>query len=124
MFIILALALLVFLLFNTYTQGITVDGYTAKYFTMSQGASEDMFMLMKENGVGESSLKEFIVMEDRLLELEKISICSGIPRLDEAIAVSNTIKERFVGFDFSYHTIHLKQVAEPHKLINRHVSCD
>jgi len=95
----------------------------SKNFHMSQGASAAMYKLMKENGMSDENLRRFVVMEDYLLEIEKLSVCTGIPRLGEATSMSQQIKEYFVGYDFSYHTIHLKQVAEPNKLINKNLSC-
>ena len=37
--------------------------------------------------------------------------------------ISNKIKDIFPKYNFSYHTIHLKQVAEPNKYINILISC-
>ena len=41
----------------------------------------------------------------------------------EAFALSDEIKNRFKGYDFSYHTKHLKQISEPDKIINRNITC-
>jgi hypothetical protein len=46
-------------------------------------------------------------MEDRFLELER----SGHPHIVTATCLSNKIKETFSKYDFSYHTIHLKNIA-------------
>ena len=82
-----------------------------------------MYKLMKENGMSDENLRRFVAMEDYLLEIEKMSVCTGIPRLGEATSVSQQIKDYFVGYDFSYHTTHLKQIAEPNKFINKNLSC-
>ena len=82
-----------------------------------------MFEKMREDGMGPESLKRFIMLEDRLLRVEQTSVCTGNPRVHEAFAISEAIKEGFLGYDFSYHAKHLKQVSEPHKLINRSLRC-
>src|SRR5210317_936754 len=73
--------------------------------------------------MSDENLKRFVIMEDHLLELEKVSVCTGIPRIGEATSMSQQIKDLFMGYDFSYHTFHLKQVADPSRLINKFVSC-
>jgi len=73
--------------------------------------------------MSDENLKRFVIMEDYLLELERVSVCTGIPRLGEATSMSQQIKDLFMGYDFSYHTAHLKQAAEPNKSINKFVSC-
>jgi hypothetical protein len=37
--------------------------------------------------------------------------------------LSNKIKEMFPKYNFSHHTIHLKQIAEPKKSINPYIKC-
>ena len=98
-------------------------GYKTSYFHLSHGESKRIFEKMREDGMGSDSIKRFIMLEDRLLQIEQKSVCSGNPRVHEAFAISKNIKESFLGYDFSYHTKHLKQVAEPHKLINQSVRC-
>lgn len=95
----------------------------SKNFHFSQGASAAVYKAMKENGMSDENLRRFVAMEDYFLEIEKLSVCTGIPRLGEATSVSQQIKDYFIGYDFSYHTIHLKQVAEPNKMINKNLSC-
>lgn len=95
----------------------------SKNFHLSQGASAATYKLMKESGMSDENLRRFVAMEDYLLEIEKMSVCTGIPRLGEATSVSQQIKDYFIGYDFSYHTVHLKQVAEPNKMINKNLSC-
>lgn len=102
---------------------VKVLGYNTTHFHLSQGMSKKMFEQMSADGLSKESLKLFVQLEDRLLKIEQVSVCSGNPREYEAFAVSNMIKDSFVGYDFSYHTIHLKQTAEPNKIINRNVKC-
>jgi|TARA_X000000368_G_scaffold88735_2_gene67680 hypothetical protein len=102
---------------------IIVLGYKTKYFYISDGQSKKMFEKMKKDGMPEESLKQFITMEDRFLSLERKSVCSQISRKFEAFALSDEIKNQFLGYDFSYHAKHLKQISEPEKLINRNISC-
>jgi hypothetical protein len=102
---------------------VTVLGYSTKYFYMSHGESKKMFEQMRKDGIPEESLKEFIMMEDRFLNLERLSVCTETSRKIEAFGLSKQIKEQFLGYDFSYHTKHLKQISEPHKIINRSIVC-
>jgi hypothetical protein len=95
----------------------------SKNFHLTQGASAAVYKAMKETGVSDENLKRFVAMEDYFLEIEKMSVCTGIPRLGEATSVSQQIKDYFIGYDFSYHTTHLKQTAEPNKMINKNLSC-
>ena len=68
----------------------------SKNFHMSDGASAAMYKLMKERGMSDENLRRFVIMEDYLLELEKISVCTGIPRLGEATSMSQQIKDYFL----------------------------
>ncbi len=111
--------ILMYAFFNSPTEQVS----GSKNFHMSDGASAAMYKLMKERGMSDENLKRFVIMEDYLLELEKVSVCTGIPRLGEATSMSQQIKDYFLGYDFSYHTFHLKQVSEPSKIINKFVSC-
>jgi hypothetical protein len=119
--ILLALAFLLF--YVEYEKSISILGYKARHFYISEGESEKMYNRMKEDGLPEESLKEFVMMEDRFLSLEKKSVCSQTSRKLEAFALSDEIKRQFLGYDFSYHTKHLKQISEPEKLINRNITC-
>ncbi|QIG59977.1 hypothetical protein [Dishui Lake phycodnavirus 4] len=95
----------------------------SKYFYMSNGLSVDMYNKMKNDGLSEETLKEFVKMEDRLFELERLSVCTQVSHTTEAIGISQNIRDRFIGYDFSYHGEHLRQVAHPTKLINRKIVC-
>lgn len=102
---------------------VGILGYKTKHFHLSQGMSKKMFEQMRADGLSPESLKLFAMLEDRLLNIEQVSVCSGNPREREAFTVSNQLKDSFVGYDFSHHTIHLKQIAEPHKFINQSIIC-
>ncbi len=102
---------------------VTVLGFSTKYFYMSNGESKKMYEQMRKDGIPDESLKEFIMMEDRLLNLERLSVCTQTSRKIEAFGLSKQIKDGFLGYDFSYHAKHLKQISEPHKLINRSIVC-
>ena len=122
--------ILVILMILYFTLGVTYSdsnvgslGYKTKNFHMSHGMSNKIMNEMKNNGLSEESIKEFIMMEDRLLEIERKAVCSQTARQFEAVGVSDQIKRRFVGYDFSYHAKHIKQASEPEKLINRSITC-
>ena len=102
---------------------VTVLGYSTQYFYMSRGESKNIFEKMRKDGLPDESLKEFIMMEDRFLNLERLSVCTQTSRKMEAFGLSKQITASFLGYDFSYHSKHLKQIAEPHKLINRSIVC-
>ena len=125
--LIVILAILIFLSFttwNTYSQEVNVLRYKSQYFYVSGVQSKRMFDTMsKDPKITLDSIKNFVMLEDRLLKLEKTSVCTGVSHEHEAFTLSDTIKEMFLAYDFSYHTIHLKQVAEPNKLINRSITC-
>jgi len=108
---------------DTTSERVSILGYSAKYFYMSNGESKNMYEQMRKDGIPDESLKEFIMMEDRFLNLERLSVCTQTSRIIEAFGLSKEIKDNFLGYDFSYHAKHLKQISEPHKLINRNIVC-
>ena len=108
---------------DTTSERVSILGYSAKYFYMSNGESKNMYEQMRKDGIPDESLKEFIMMEDRFLKLESLSVCTQTSRIIEAFGLSKEIKDNFLGYDFSYHAKHLKQISEPHKLINRSIVC-
>ena len=122
---ILVILIITFFLFGAkYTEdNVGIMGYKTKNFHMSHGMSKNMFESMKQGGLSNESLKEFIMMEDRLLDVERKSVCSQTARQFEAVGISEQIKKRFLGYDFSYHSKHIKQASEPEKLINRSITC-
>ena len=110
-----------FLMFDKHKKSYEVEG--SKFFYISDGASRDMYLKMHRDNIGSDALKKFVQMEDKFLELEQKSVCSGIPLIVQASLISNKIKDAFPKYDFSYHTTHLKQIAEPGKTINRKIKC-
>jgi len=119
---LLFLLVVVWMLTKDRTINITEIG-GSKNFYLSDGASFKMYKTMEDAGASGESLRIFVNMEDRLLEIERISVCSGVPRTMEASSISRQIKERFPAFDFSYHNIHIKQTSEPSRLINKKIRC-
>jgi len=98
-------------------------GYKSKNFGMSHGMSYKVVNEMKQRGMPEESIKEFIQMEDRFLESERKAVCSQTSRQFEAVGISDKIKRKFRGYDFSYHAKHIKQASEPEKMINDAITC-
>jgi|SRR6056300_377355 hypothetical protein len=95
----------------------------SKHFYVSAGASKKVYSQMRDDGVPKERLQTFVRLEDEFLQLEKESVCLGIPRIVPATIISNKIKDLFSEYNFSYHTIHLKQIAEPNKLVNSNIRC-
>ena len=110
-----------FLIYDKHTKSDEVDG--SKYFYISDGDSKAMYVKMHADGIKSETLKRFVAMEDEFLLMEQKSVCSGIPLTVQAGVLSNKIKSAFLKYDFSYHTFHLKQVAEPTKIVNRKIKC-
>jgi len=123
MWVFLMLLFLAFTLWTKPSHEVKAGGYESTYFHISGGASKDLFEKMKSEGVSDQSLVEFAQMEDHFLGMEKESACFKRSRKMEAIALSQQIKERFKGYNFAYHTLHIKQIAEPDKNINKHLVC-
>ena len=119
-FIILA-ALALALMYEKVTQTDEIAG--SKNFHLSGGISKQMYLLMYNQGVSAEDLKKFVQLEDRFLQIERNSVCSGISHTVEATAISNLIKDMFPKYNFAYHGIHLKQIAEPTKTVNTQVTC-
>ena len=95
----------------------------SKNFHLSGGASKQMYLLMHREGMSQENLKKFVQLEDRFLQIERNSVCSGMPHIVEATTLSNLIKDLFPKYNFAYHTIHLKQVAAPTKTVNSRIKC-
>ena len=116
------LALLAFaLIYEKKSESPEVLG--SKNFHLSEGMSKKMYLLMHREGMSQENLKKFVQLEDRFLQIERNSVCSGISYIVEATTLSNLIKDLFPSYNFAYHTIHLKQVAEPTKSVNSRVTC-
>ena len=123
MWIIVALLIVIYTLATKETTEVKVGNFETRNFFMSGGKSKENFTIMKNGGVGEQSLRQYAQMEDRFLALEQETVCRKRSRLIEATNLSTLIKERFPGYDFTYHGKHLKQMAEPDKVINANVRC-
>jgi len=95
----------------------------SKNFHLSGGASKQMYLLMHREGMSQENLKKFVQLEDRFLQIERNSVCSGMPHIVEATTLSNLIKDLFPKYNFTYHTIHLKQVADPTRTVNSRIKC-
>ena len=119
-YIILAIILLA-LMYEKRSKSEEVEG--SKNFYVSEGASKKMYLQMHKDGLGRDALKMFVQLEDQFLGIERTSVCTGMPYILQAGLISNKIKETFSKYDFSYHTIHLKQIAEPNKIVNRKIKC-
>ena len=113
--------LALFLIYEKSNQSEEVTG--SKNFHLSGGMSKQMYLLMHKNGMSQENLKKFVQLEDRFLQIERNSVCSGISYIVEATVLSNMIKDMFPRYNFAYHTIHLKQVAEPSKTVNTRIKC-
>jgi hypothetical protein len=103
------------------TPQVTIGNYQTKYFNLSDGKSKEMFNELRDGGMSPETLTNFAMMEDKFLDYERTSVLFGQDRKIEAIQLSQQIKETFPGYDFSYHIIHIKQISEPNKLINRNI---
>src|SRR6056300_1769331 len=119
-FVLLALVALA-LIYEKATQTEEIAG--SKNFHLSGGASKQMYLLMHREGMSQEDLKKFVQLEDRFLQIERNSVCSGVSHIVEATTLSNLIKDLFPKYNFAYHTIHLKQVADPTRTVNSRVTC-
>lgn len=100
-----------------------VNGFETQHFPISAGESLNIFKELQKQGVSDETLMRFAMMEDQFLAYEKESVCNGIVRTHQAVQLSQQIKETFPGYNFDYHELHIKQISEPNKLINRHLKC-
>ena len=121
MWVWVALFVLFLLFWKDSSSQPSEGGYKTRNFGED---STKMYTLMKMNGVGSESLRTFLIMEDQFLQYERETVCSGISRIRNAIALSQQIKDRFVGYDFSYHDdVHIKQMDTPNKVVNKELTC-
>jgi hypothetical protein len=117
MIYLVLIAIVLYFLFEKQKVSNEIAG--SKHFYISNGLSKDTYTLMHKDGLPKEELERFVNMEDRFLEYEKDSVRLGTPHIVPATVLSNNIKVRFPRYNFSYHSIHLKQIAEPDKTINR-----
>lgn len=119
MFNAVLILVVIALIYDARSNSTEVDG--SKNFYVSEGMSKNMYKKMRADGMSQDGLKKFVRMEDTFLSLEQKSVRSGIPHTVDATLLSNMIKQSFPMYDFSYHTLHLKQIAEPTKTVNRNI---
>lgn len=100
-----------------------IGNFETQFFHISGGRSLDTFNAMKAAKYSDETLLKFATMEDKFLSLEKEVVCRGANRRLEAMDLSQQIIETFPGFDFAYHTHHIKQMAEPDKMVNKSLNC-
>jgi|TARA_B110000240_G_C13469941_1_gene440472 hypothetical protein len=119
-YLLLGLLALLFI-YDSKSKSDEVEG--SKYFYISDGVSKKMYLKMHKDGMGREGLKKFVELEDRFLNLERMSVCTGLSYIVQATMLSNQIKDTFPKYNFVYHTIHLKQIAEPNKSVNLKIKC-
>jgi hypothetical protein len=110
---------LIFKQLFTHSQ-VNIGTYKTKYFTPD---SVKLLDQMKEGGLSEQSLMEFAMLEDEFMGFEKQTVCHHISYLREAMTLDQQMKDRFPGWDFNYHQLHIRQMSQPSKLINKNLSC-
>lgn len=99
------------------------NGYETQNFHISNGKSLGIYNELIKQNKSDEVLAKFATMEDKFLDYEKDAVCRNIDTKYNAIQLSQQIKEAFPGYNFDYHDIHIKQISEPNKLINRHLNC-
>ena len=97
-----------------------IGTYKTKFFTKR---SKELLEQMKSGGLSEQSLTEFAMMEDEFMGYEKQTVCHHVSYLREAMTLDQQMKDRFVGWDFGYHQLHIKQMSQPSKIINKELTC-
>jgi len=80
--------------------------------------STNMYKQMKEDGLSNQSLKEFTDMQDLMLEYQHSAVYDKIDRSKEVKQLSEQIKKRFAGYDFSYHSSYIQQSQKYDVFIN------
>ena len=113
------MVLLLMLWANNKTQASAGD-VQSRYFGPD---SMEKFKELQNTGISPDSLKEFIAMEDQFLSYEKESVCNKVSRTTNATALSQKIKDRFTGYNFSYHDAHIRQMNTPDRVINSNLRC-
>ena len=80
--------------------------------------SKNMYKQMKEDGLSDQSLKEFTDMQDLMLGYQHSAVYDKIDRSKEAKQLSDQMKKRFAGYDFSYHSSYIQQSQKYNVFIN------
>ena len=100
---------------------VYIGNYKTKNF---QKDSKSFFKDVEDKKIySEETLEELARTEDQFLALESETVCGGLSRYREAMVLDQQMKDRFMGLDFKHHHIHLKQMSEPNKLINKDLHC-
>jgi hypothetical protein len=98
-----------------------VGEYKTKFF---QSDSKEFLEFVKEKKfLSEESLEELAMMEDQFLSMERETVCAGLSRYREATALDQQMKDRYISLSFKHHEIHLRQMSQPSKLINKNLHC-
>jgi len=117
MLILLALILLFVMFKNRPTDNqVTIDGYKTQYFSPESKKLFDQLPSQK-------SKKDFAVMEDLFNRYEKLTVCGGMSHLKLATELDQQMKERFVGWDLSYHQRVINQISQPSKNLDPNLKC-
>lgn len=95
---------------------VTIDGYKTIYFSPE---SKKLFDILPSN----HSKKDFAIMEDLFNKYEKLTVCNGMSHLKLALELDHQMKERFRGWDLSYHQRVLNQISQPSKVIDPNLKC-
>jgi len=122
---IFVLAFLILIMFSerikTKTDQLSIGDYKTIHF---QKDSKKFFEEVElETNYSEETLQELAMMEDQFLSYERQTVCDGVSRLREASTLDQQMKDRFSALDFMHHQIHIKQMAEPSKLVNKNLKC-
>jgi len=110
--IVFSAGLLAYVLARLFPRG-QVNG--TEYF---DSKSKNMYKQMKEDGLSDQSLKEFADMQDLMLKYQHDAVYDKIDRSKEAKQLSDQIKKRFAGYDFSYHSSYIQQSKKYDVFIN------
>jgi len=95
---------------------VTIDGYKTHYFSPE---SKKLFDQLPSN----NSKREFAIMEDLFNRYEKLTVCGGMSHLRLATELDQQMKERFRGWNLSYHQRVLNQIAQPSKNLDPNLRC-
>ena len=122
---IFVLAFLILIMFSerikTKTDQLSIGDYKTIHF---QKDSRKFFEKVEsETNYSEETLQELAMMEDQFISYERQTVCDGVSRLREASTLDQQMKDRFSALDFMHHQIHIKQMAEPSKLVNKNLKC-
>lgn len=117
MLVLLALLVLFFMFMKRPVDNqVSVDGYKTHYFSPE---SKKLFDQLPSS----NSKREFAIMEDLFNRYEKLTVCGGMSHLKLATELDQQMKERFRGWDLSYHQRVLNQIAQPSKNLDPNLRC-